>query len=151
MRLCSWMHGGVVGPLAVAERDLAAGEVAEELLPFLAGRRYSPLGVVRACGADPGRPEPPVPGPAGPGARGLRPAGRRRGAAVVVPGVGGPGTAVGAVAAGGRDSYVLFAAVVLLLSACAMLTPPRAPWASPPGPSLATAGQVAGDAGLAPR
>ena len=49
------------------------------------------------------------------------------------------------------SSYVLFAALVLVLSACAMLTPSRAPRASPPGPSLAPAGQVAGDAGLAPR
>jgi len=30
---------GAVGPPAVAERDLAAGEVAEELLPFLIGRQ----------------------------------------------------------------------------------------------------------------
>ena len=42
------------------------------------------------------------------------------------------------------SSYVLFAALVLFLSACAMLTP-RASRASPPGPSLAPAGQVAGD------
>jgi alpha-1,2-mannosyltransferase len=49
------------------------------------------------------------------------------------------------------SSYVLFAALVLVLSACAMLTPSRAPRASPPGPGLAPAGQVAGDAGLAPR
>jgi alpha-1,2-mannosyltransferase len=49
------------------------------------------------------------------------------------------------------SSYVLFAALVLLLSACALLTPPRARRTSPPVPSLATAGQAAGDAGLAPR
>jgi hypothetical protein len=48
------------------------------------------------------------------------------------------------------SSYVLFAALVLFLSACAMLTP-RASRAFPPGPSLAPARQVAGDAGLAPR
>jgi hypothetical protein len=30
---------GAVGPAAVAERDLAAGEVAEEFLPFLVGRQ----------------------------------------------------------------------------------------------------------------
>jgi alpha-1,2-mannosyltransferase len=49
------------------------------------------------------------------------------------------------------SSYVLFAALVLLLSACAVLTPPRARPVSPHAPSLAPAGQVAGDAGLAPR
>jgi len=48
------------------------------------------------------------------------------------------------------SSYVLFAALVLFLSACAILTP-RAPRAPTPGPSPAPAGQVAGDAGLAPR
>jgi alpha-1,2-mannosyltransferase len=49
------------------------------------------------------------------------------------------------------SSYVLLAALVLVLSACARLTPPRAPTAPPSRRSLAAAGQVAGDAGLAPR
>jgi alpha-1,2-mannosyltransferase len=48
------------------------------------------------------------------------------------------------------SSYVLFAALVLLLSACAVLTPPRSRRASPPGPSLAPAGQVAGATRLRP-